>query len=62
MAASYLKPKPRNFAATSPDELSREAMVKAVTDGRQDTAMKSFSRTLSKNNIELVVDFVRQDL
>ncbi len=61
MAASYLNPKPRNFVATSPDELARNDMVKAVTHGRQGTAMKSFSRTLSENDIELVVDFVRQE-
>jgi len=36
-------------------------MVKAVTIGRQGTAMKSFSRTLSKTDIEVVVDFVRQE-
>ena len=36
-------------------------MLKAVTDGRQGTAMKSFSRTLAKTDIELVVDFVRQE-
>jgi cytochrome c oxidase cbb3-type subunit 3 len=36
-------------------------MVQAVTDGRKGTAMKSFRRTLSNNEIALVVDFVRQE-
>ena len=59
LAASYLDPKPRNFTNTSTSELSRNAMIKAVTVGREGTAMKSFKRTLSERDIEAVVDFVR---
>ena len=34
-------------------------MIEAVTNGRKNTAMKSFSRSLSPKEIEAVVDFVR---
>jgi len=34
-------------------------MIKAVTRGRRGTAMKSFERTLSADEIQAVVDFVR---
>jgi cytochrome c oxidase cbb3-type subunit 3 len=34
-------------------------MIDAVTNGRENTAMKSFSRSLSAKDIEAVVDFVR---
>jgi len=34
-------------------------MIEAVTHGRNNTAMKSFSRSLSQEEIEAVVDFVR---
>ena len=34
-------------------------MIDAVTNGRNNTAMKSFSRSLSEKEIEAVVDFVR---
>jgi len=34
-------------------------MIDAVTHGRKSTAMKSFSRSLSAEDIEAVVDFVR---
>jgi len=36
-------------------------MIDAVTHGRPGTAMKSFARTLSAKEIELVVDFVRHE-
>lgn len=36
-------------------------MIKAVTQGRPGTAMKAFSNTLSHEEIELVVDFVRKE-
>ncbi|MGD8569206.1 MAG: c-type cytochrome [Gammaproteobacteria bacterium] len=61
LAASYLDPKPRNFVATPLTSLSREKMIKAVTNGRPGTAMKSFTRSLSASQIEAVVDFVRQE-
>jgi cytochrome c oxidase cbb3-type subunit 3 len=44
---------------TPPESLARTAMVKAVTDGRDGTAMQSFKNTLTESEIEAVVDFVR---
>ena len=35
-------------------------MIKSVTDGRMDTGMAGFSNTLTSEQIELVVDFIRQ--
>jgi cytochrome c oxidase cbb3-type subunit 3 len=56
-----MTPRPRNFVDTPPDTLSRERMIKAVHDGRPGTAMKSFATILSQEDIEDVVDFVRQE-
>jgi cytochrome c oxidase cbb3-type subunit 3 len=61
LAASYLDPRPRNFVATPLDELSREKMLQTVTNGKPGTAMKSFSRSLTTDQIEAVVDFVRRE-
>jgi cytochrome c oxidase cbb3-type subunit 3 len=61
LAASFMNPRPRDFVDTSPDTLSRSAMIKAVHDGRPGTAMKSFANILSQEDIEQVVDFVRQE-
>jgi cytochrome c oxidase cbb3-type subunit 3 len=61
LAATYLTPPPRSFIATGPDELSREAMIAAVTQGRPGTAMQSFANTISEGDIALVVDFVRRE-
>jgi len=36
-------------------------MIKTVRDGKPGTAMKSFSRSLDKKEIALVVDFVREN-
>ena len=36
-------------------------MIQAVTSGRSGTAMKSFSQKLTQEQIEAVVDFVRQE-
>ncbi|NOZ52923.1 MAG: cytochrome c [Gammaproteobacteria bacterium] len=61
LATSYLTPRPRNFITTSTDDLSREAMLVAVTLGRPGTAMNSFKNTLTTEEIALVVDFVRNE-
>lgn len=61
LAASYLDPKPRDFQATSLDDLSRDRMVASVTHGRPGTAMKSFENVITSEEIELVVDFVRKE-
>jgi cytochrome c oxidase cbb3-type subunit 3 len=61
LAASFLSPAPRNFQALSPDELPRDAMLRAVAEGVAGTAMASFRATLSAAEIERVVDFVRAE-
>lgn len=61
LASTYLVPPPRNFTATDPNALSREAMVKAVTDGKAGTAMMAFSAILSKQEVDEVVDFIRAE-
>lgn len=61
LAASFLIPPPRSFVATQPEDLSREMMTIAVTHGRPGTAMQSFTRALSTEEIGLVVDFVRRE-
>lgn len=61
LAASFMQPPPRNFTATSPATLSREQMIKAVTEGRAGTAMTSFTQYLSSQEIAQVVDFVRRE-
>lgn len=60
LAATYLTPPPRNFTTTPLKTLPRERMIKSVTDGRMNTGMAGFKDILSKQEIELVVDFVRQ--
>jgi len=59
LAASYMQPAPRDFTRTAPAELSRERMIRAVTQGIPGTAMKSFSYYLDAGEIAQVVDFVR---
>ncbi|MEH6470937.1 MAG: cytochrome c, partial [Halopseudomonas sp.] len=61
LATTYLLPPPRNFKATAVAELSRERMIEVVTQGVPKTAMTSFTRYLNEEEIELVVDFVRQE-
>ena len=58
-ASRYLEPKPRNFMTTGIGELSRAQMVAVVRDGKDGTAMMSFSRQLSVDDITAVVDYVR---
>ncbi|MBF0603574.1 MAG: cytochrome c [Nitrospirae bacterium] len=59
LASSYLSPKPRNFLATSPGELSRERMVTVITSGISGSAMAGFGTILGKDEIAEVADFVR---
>jgi mono/diheme cytochrome c family protein len=56
-----LNPPPRDFTTLAAiDELSRERMVTSVTHGRPGTAMMAFSQRLTGDEIEAVVDYVRQ--
>ena len=56
---SSLNPPPRNFTAAMRDELSRERMITSVTYGRPGTAMMSFRKRLSTQEIATVVDYIR---
>lgn len=60
LAATYLSPPPRDFTATPLKALSRARMIKSVSDGRLGTAMAGFKNTLNAEQIERVVDFIRQ--
>jgi cytochrome c oxidase cbb3-type subunit 3 len=61
LAATYLVPPPRDFTLSTPDALTREAMLRAVTEGRAGTAMKGFAGILRPEEIAEVVDFVREE-
>lgn len=57
-----LNPAPRDFtAAAARDELSRERMLTSVTHGRPGTAMMSFRKRLTQEQIATVVDYIRHD-
>ncbi|MFZ5593969.1 MAG: c-type cytochrome [Pseudomonadota bacterium] len=57
VAAGYLSPPPRDFTTRV---LDRRRMIKAVSHGRPGTAMMAFKGVLKPDEIEAVVDFVRQ--
>ncbi|MBF0416568.1 MAG: cytochrome c, partial [Magnetococcales bacterium] len=59
LASSYLSPKPRNFQTTSPESLSLERMMTAITSGVSGSAMAGFGTILDKDEISAVADFVR---
>jgi cytochrome c oxidase cbb3-type subunit III len=61
LASTYLNPRPRDFTKLTPDQLSREKMLDAVTHGRSGTAMKSFADILKPDEIAAVTDFVRHE-
>jgi len=58
LAATYIKPTPRNFQADTPASLPRERIIAAVRDGRPGTAMKSFSAVIPQDEIAAVSAFV----
>ncbi len=60
-AATHLSPPPRAFVTSDERTLPRHAMIVAVNDGKPGTAMKGFAGILSMQEIELVVDFVREE-
>lgn len=61
-ASRYLSPPPRDFTRTPKGQLSRADMVDALRNGKPGTAMMPFSRVLSAQRIEAVVDYVRAEL
>jgi len=59
-AAGSFNPRPRNFtAAESATDLSRERMIRSVTNGRPGTAMVGHAKKLSPQQIESLVDYIR---
>ncbi|UCD67121.1 MAG: c-type cytochrome [Betaproteobacteria bacterium] len=61
-AASYLDPKPRDFTQTDPSRLTRQQMLAVVQQGLPATAMMSFARVLSDDEMAAVVDYIRATL
>lgn len=61
LASSFMQPSPRDFQTTSPQALTRDQMIDAVTQGRPGTGMVSFTYYLSTTEIEEVVGFIRQE-
>ena len=60
-AQGGLFPKPRNFTTIEASkELSRSRMIFSVTYGRPNTAMSAWGRRLGKENVERVVDYIRE--
>ena len=56
-----MQPPPRDF--TIPEaaiELTRKRMIASVTNGRPGTAMKGYGNDFNKNDIEAMVDFIRE--
>jgi len=60
LASSYLDPDPRNFTTQNDATLSVGQMIDAVTNGREGTAMVSFSSVLDERQISDVVDYIRK--
>lgn len=50
---------PLNFSSARGKTLSREMMIAAVTNGRPGTPMVSYSRKLTPEQIEIIVDYIR---
>lgn len=61
LATTYLAPPPRNFQADTPASLPLERILTAVRDGRQGTAMKSFSAVIPAADIAAVAAFVHDE-
>jgi len=56
-ASINLDPKPRDFTQSS--NLTRDAMINAVTHGRPGTAMMSWTKKYNEQQIAAVVDYIR---
>ncbi len=59
-AALYLSPAPRNFQVSDRRALSAERMAASVSHGRPGTAMTRFGGTLSVEEIDAVVYYIRE--
>lgn len=58
LAATYLNPRPTNFQAADPGQLTRERVLTALHQGRPGTAMKPFVGIISEAHMQAVADFV----
>ncbi len=59
-AAAPLTPKPRNFtSATEMKGIDDARLHKSIMEGRPNTAMVSFAKTLSANDIEDVIAYLK---
>ena len=62
LSSTYLEPQPRDFTAETHESLPRERMLEAVRNGRPGTAMVNFDSVLTAAQIEMVVDYIRNEL
>ena len=59
-AANALYPPPKNFtSAESKKQLSRERMIRSVTEGRPGTAMMPWKDNLGVSEMQAVVAYIR---
>lgn len=59
-ASPNLRPAPRDFTSQgAKDELTRDRMLAAVSQGRPNTAMQGYARRFSQEDLEAVVDYIR---
>lgn len=61
LAARFMAPKPRDFTSANAKLLTRDQMLSALTHGRDGTAMTSFTKFLSRHEMALVIDFIRDE-
>jgi len=61
LAATYMIPPPKDFTALSLASITRKEMLKVLKNGRDGTGMVSFSRYLNEQDMQAVVDFIRQE-
>lgn len=62
-ASANLRPAPRDFSSPQAKvELTRERMIASVAAGRPGTAMQAYGQKLSPQEIDAVVDYVRESI
>ena len=62
-AANVLNPPPKNFISEkSKNELTEKRMIESVTEGRKGTAMMPWKSRLTKQEIHVVVLYIRKSL
>ena len=61
LATTYLDPKPRDFRATSPQEMPHDRVMAAVRNGVPNTAMKGFTGILNDQEMQAVSEFLRHE-